>query len=162
MQSVTHSIGVETLTIGQTIKVAYLSPDKGRVTVDLISAGNDRVLHVDARFDWPGWYKTLILNSAVGSDWQHEEQPSGFPFPSVPNTPLVLHISVKEGFFEIAAKGFLYEYQYRGDLLPATVEMIEYNFHDMGAEKKAKLLSMAVSFSTASMALAGLFQSSSC
>ena len=148
--TVTHSIDLvnETLTVGQTITVAYLSPDKGRVTVQLLSAEN-HVLHVDARFDWYGWYKILVLNSAVGSAWPYdqEEHPSGFPFPSEPNTLIVLHITVKEGFFEIAAKGFLYEYQYRGDLLPATVEKIQYYFEDTGAEKKAKLVYMDLSSS---------------
>ena len=159
--AVTYSIDVETLTVGQTITVAYLSPDKGRVTVNLLSAENDHVLHIDARFDWYGWYKILVLNSAVGSAWPYDqkEQPSGFPFPSEPNTLIVLHITVKEDFFEIAAKDLLYEYPYRGDLLPATVETIQYYFDDTGAEKMAKLLSMAVSFGSASMALAGLFQS---
>ena len=149
--AVTHSIDLvnETLTVGQTITVAYLSPDKGRVTVNLLSAEDDHVLHVDARFDWYGWYKILVLNSAVGSAWPYdqEEHPSGFPFPSEPNTLIVLHITVKEGFFEIAAKGFLYEYQYRGDLLPATVEKIQYYFEDTGAEKKAKLVYMDLSSS---------------
>ena len=149
--AVTHSIDLvnETLTVGQTITVAYLSPDKGRVTINLFSAEDDHVLHVDARFDWYGWYKILVLNSAVGSAWPYdqEEHPSGFPFPSEPNTLIVLHITVKEGFFEIAAKGFLYEYQYRGDLLPATVEKIQYYFEDTGAEKKAKLVYMDLSSS---------------
>ena len=149
--TVTHSIDVvnDALTVGQTITVAYLTPDKGRVTVQLLSAENDHVLQVDARFDWNGWYKILVLNSAVGSAWPYdqEEHPSEFPFPSEPNTLIVLHITVKEDSFEIAAKGFLYEYQYRGDLLPATVEKIDYCFEDTGAEKKAKLVYMDLSSS---------------
>ena len=39
------------------------------------------------------------------------------------------------------------KYQYRGDLLPATVEKIQYYFEYTGAEKMAKLVYMNLSSS---------------
>ena len=78
-ESVTQSIGVDTLKVGQTVKVTYIAPDKGRVTVNLLS-NNDHVLHADTRYAWYNWIKTVNLNSAVGGAWQQRESPSGFPF----------------------------------------------------------------------------------
>ena len=141
--SVTHSIGVDTLKVGQTVKVTYIAPDKGRVYVNLLS-NNDHVLHADTRYDWYGWIKTLNLNSAVGKAWQQEERPSGFPFG---DTIIHLYITAKKNSFEIGVNGVkLADYKYRDALLPGTVNKIQYRFEDTGANTKAKLDNIAVSF----------------
>ena len=142
-ESVTHSIGVETLTVGQTVKVTYIAPDKGRVMVNLLS-NNDHVLHADTRYDWYGWIGTVNLNSAVGGAWQQEERPLGFPFG---NEIIKLYITAKENSFEIGVNGVkLADYEYRGALLPGSVNKIQYTFEDTGANTKAKLDYISVSF----------------
>ena len=146
-----YAIGVETLNIGQTVEVVYLSPDKGRVSVNLRSGNGDHVLHVDARYEWKSWKNALVLNSAVGHNWQKTERetPSGFPFTweGVPTT-IVLRITVHKGFFNISANGVeIAPYRFRESLHPSTVNKIEYVFEDVGAtEKKAKLESITVKF----------------
>ena len=86
----------------------------------------------------------MNLNSAVGGAWQQEERPTGFPFG---DKIIHLYITAKENSFEIGVNGVkLADYEYRGALLPGTVNKIQYFFDDTGANTEAKLDSMSVSF----------------
>ena len=141
----THVIDDHSLTVGQTLKVTYIAPDKGRVYVNLLSnTYSYLVLHIDIRYEWYGWIKTMSLNSAIRTTWQQEERTSGFPFG---DRIIHLYITVKENSFEIGVNGVkLADYKYRGALLPGTVNKIQYRCEDTGANRKAKLDQMSVSF----------------
>ena len=126
--------------------VIYSSPNKGRVTVNLLNANGDILIHIDARFDWYTWKNILVLNSKkVDGNWGVRVQPDGFPFPcNGYTTTIVLQVEIGETAFVISANGKeIATYPYREDLAPP-VDAATYYFGDTGASEKAELKSLSV------------------
>ena len=148
IQSVTkQSIFVKSMTSGA-VEAVYRSPNKGRVTLNLINSKKDILIHVDARFNWYGWRNILVLNSkAASGGWQREAHPKGFPFPCCGYvSTITLRVEINAGCFVISANGItVTKYPYRGALRPP-VNQIQYVFEDTGASLKAKLESLTVDY----------------
>ena len=62
----TQCISVDSLSSGA-VEAVYQSPNKGRVSLNLLNSNNDTLIHVDARFDWYGWMNILVLNSKTAN-----------------------------------------------------------------------------------------------
>ena len=130
------------------VEAVYTSPNKGRVTLNLLNSNDDVLIHVDARFDWYGWMDVLVLNSKTAhGGWQEEAHPKGFPFPCCGYvTTITLRVEIGEEAFIISANGLeIAQYPYRGVLCPPVNE-IQYVFEDTGASVKAKLESLFVDY----------------
>ena len=130
------------------VKVVYSSPNKGRVTVNLMNANGDILIQIDARFDWYTWKNILVLNSKkVDGNWGTQVQPTGFPFPCCGyTTTITLHVEIGETAFVISANGKeLVSYPYREGLAPP-VDTVTYYFGDTGATEKAELQSISVCY----------------
>ena len=149
IQSVTQCIFVDAMTSG-TVEAVYRSPNKGRVTLNILNSKMDILIQVDARFDWYGWKNNLVLNSKkANGKWQKAVHPEGFPFPCCGYvTRITLHVEITAGAFIISANGVtVAKYPYRGSLHPP-VNQIQYIFQDTGASTntKAKLKSLTVHY----------------
>ena len=140
-----QNITVNSLSSG-VVEAVYRSPNKGRVTLNLLNSNDDVLLHVDARFDWYGWMDVLVLNSRTAhGGWQEEVHPKGFPFPCCGYvTTIALRVEIGDVAFFISVNGReLAKYPYRDELCPPVTQM-EYIFEDTGASVKARLESLSV------------------
>ena len=130
------------------VEAVYISPNRGRVILNLLNSNNDTLIHVDARFSWSSWMDVLVLNSKAANDgWQEEAHPKGFPFPCCGYvTTITLCVEIGEEAFIISANGLeIAQYPYHGALCPPVNE-IQYVFEDNGASVKAKLESLFVDY----------------
>ena len=144
-----HSMMIEPLQTGQAIEIVYISPDKGRVTVNLDDSDNVVPLTIDTRYEWNDWKESLNLNSKGRSGWLTEERPAGFPFPyGEVATTIVLRIECTDDTFDIFVNGIeIHKYKYRGELLPSIVKRIYFRVE--GSEgvvitRPAELVSMTL------------------
>ena len=144
----TESIFVNSMTSGA-VEAVYRSPNKGRVSLNLLNSKKDVLIHVDARFNYLGERNVLVLNSkAANGGWGREARPKGFPFrrgfPFV--STITLRVEITTGAFVISANGIpVTKYPYRGALRPP-VHQIQYYSQDNGAYMKAKLKSLTVEY----------------
>ena len=99
------------------VDVVYLSPDKGRVTVNLMNANDDVLIHIDARFDWYTWKNILVFNSMkAGGEWGEQIEAEIFPFPCC-GMLNALRVEIQESSFVISANGVgIASYPYRENL----------------------------------------------
>ena len=140
-------ITVNSLSSGA-VEAVYKSPNKGRVSLNLLNNNNDTLIHVDARVDWYGWSDILVLNSKTANGgWQEEAHPEGFPFPCCGYvTTITLRVEISDEAFVISANGIeIAKYPYHDDLHPP-VNQILYVFEDTGASVKANLESLSVDY----------------
>ena len=120
----------------------FLTPDKGRVNIDLLNKDDDDLLQLSIRFDWYTWKKILVLNhKKAGQPWSKEKYPKGFPFEANKTVHVVIEITT-EGYHISANHKKIAEYP--ANLLP--VDKATYKFEDNGASIKAKLISFKVDY----------------
>ena len=115
---------VPSLTVGQAIEVVYINPPTGALSVNLVTASNDVVLHFNPRYTSSGGH--LVLNTLLNGVWQQEVYPSGYPFPAYDvKTRVTVRITVRANDFLIQANGVdITSFSYRPGLLYDTVRMI--------------------------------------
>lgn len=126
------------------VDVLFVSPDKGRVTVNLMNANDDILIHIDARFDWYNWKNILVLNSKkADGGWGEEVHAETFPLPCCGSLNS-MHVEVRESSFVISANGVgVASYPYQENLGPP-VDVVVYNFEDTGASMKAQYIGTGV------------------
>ena len=126
------------------VRVVFIAPDKGRVTVNLMNANDDILIQIDTRFDWNTWTNTVVLNSKKADGaWGQEVQAERFPFRccGLYNN---IYVEIRESAFIISANGAdVASYPYRENLGPP-VDVVVYNFEDTGASIKAQYIGTGV------------------
>ena len=131
--------------IGSAIKMTYLAPTKGRVSLNLMDeVEKDIVLHVDARYDWYSSVKQLVLNAyEAGVGWGSELKPAGFDFTA--GILVTTRVEAEADRFIIYCNDReVGQFEYR---LPVTsVKKVQVIFEDNNAEQKAEFRSLAVHF----------------
>lgn len=151
-----YSVGVESLTPGQTVEVVYLSPSAGRVFVNLVTKDGDVALHVDARYDITidvHYEKILILSIYTRKGgWQRQAELHNFPFPTdleLQRTRITTQIAVRENDFVISVNGVeLTTFAFRDNLTPDIVRKITVTLNEgqQQVTTPAELEKVSVSF----------------
>lgn len=103
------------------LKVVYISPISGRVTVNLLNENEGVLIHIDARFDWSDWRNSLLLNSRkADGTWGKRIEVEGFPFSCCDYvTTITLRVEIGESAFIISVNGVEFAtYEYWQDLGP--------------------------------------------
>lgn len=120
------------------VRVVFIAPDKGRVTVNLMNANDDILIQIDTRFDWNTWTNTVVLNSKrADGEWGQEVQAETFPFRCCGSYNNI-YVEIRESAFIISANGAdVASYPYRENLGPP-VDVVVYNFEDNDASMKAQ------------------------
>ena len=146
--SKSKSVGVDSLTLGQVIKVQYIAPSSGRASVNLHAANGDIVLHADSRINYYGHTDTYFLTARANGHWEPSQVVTGFPFtcPPVP-TMITVRMEVKADEFDISVNDIpLAKYKFRGSLTPDKVVKVECGIDDNNASKKGKVKDIYISF----------------
>ena len=140
-----RQIVLDEFEIGSAVKITFRAPSKGRVSTNLMDeAGENVVLHVDARYYWYSSVKQLVLNAyEAGVGWGTEKKPSGFDF--TPGILVTVRIETEQDRFIVYCNDReVGQFEYR---LPVTsVKKVQVIFEDNDAEPKAEFKSMAVYF----------------
>ena len=112
------------------VHLRYLTPDYGRVILDLYNSDTGNVIqHSSIRYSGCGLYResnVLVLNSMLDDKWGKVERPIGFPFVPRQVTSFIV-FSSKDAFVIISQSGgfsFKYYYQYRSKAPPEAVDRI--------------------------------------
>jgi len=129
-----------------TVEVVYISPNKGRVTINLMNSNEDILIHIDARFEWYSWKQKLILNSKTADGiWAEQVIAEGFPFPCCGYvTTIVLQVEVGDSAFVISANGIeIASYPFVLGLEPP-VDAIVYAPDDSQASQQAQFESISI------------------
>jgi hypothetical protein len=142
------SVGVESLTAGQVVEVQYKAPDSGRVSVNLVAANDDIVLHTDSRIEWYSWTNTYLFNSRINGEWGPQQIVPGFPFTCGPvPTTINVQIAVLDEEFLVIVNGIILgTYTFRDSLTPDKVVRVECNIDDVTATYKGHVDGILVSF----------------
>ena len=131
--------------VGSAVKMTYLAPNKGRVSLNLMDeVENSIVLHVDARYDWSYSVEKLVLNSySANVGWGSELKPQGFDF--TPGILVTVRVETEADRFIIYCNDReIGQFEYR---LPVTsVKKLQVIFEDNNAEQKAEFRSLAFYF----------------
>ena len=139
-------IELDSLSIGQRIECVFVAPDKGRVTINLLSKSGNIPLHHDIRYDWgSGWKNSLNLNSKISGSWGNEERPGGFDFTH--GKPVTVKIVAAQLGFEIYCNGTqITTFNYRSGLPATDVKKVQWVFEDNGASMMPQLQTITVGY----------------
>ena len=140
-------IVVDDFGVGSAVEMTYMSPSKGRVTLNLMDETEENImLHVDARYKWSYYVDTLIVNyHKKGKGWILSERltPEGFDF--TPGMLVTVRVEAEADKYIIYCNDReIAQYEHR---LPVTsVKKVQAVFEDNNAEQKAELRSLAFYF----------------
>ena len=147
--TVLEYVGVKSLTTGQIVKVQYMAPDSGRVSVNLISANGDFILHADSRIEYYSDTNVYFFTSKTkDGQWQKWQTVLGFPFTCGPvPTTINVQIEVMEEEFRVSVNDIvLATYTFRGSLTPDKVVKVQCSMDDSTATTKGRVDGIYVSF----------------
>ena len=116
---------VPPLKVGQTIRVGYINPSSGSLSINLATANNDIALHFNPRLLGASSY--LVLNTYYGRRWRDEIHLTHNPSIFRPRARVYLRIKIGPTMFYIYANGkSVARYAYRHGLTYRTVRRINW------------------------------------
>ena len=124
-----HSIGVEQLTVDDTVVLSYTSPEKGRVILRFIQEEtNDIIFSIDLRYTYDKFNEknVVVFNSRKDGVWGREMRPRGFNFtPNVEVKVIVIRSYAAFDVFTIIEDGeTLYAGSFPYRLSPDLVNLV--------------------------------------
>ena len=136
---------MDSFEVGQHIECLYVAPDKGRVTINLLTESGDTALHHDIRYDISVHMHSLVLNTRINGIWGTEEHPGGFDFTD--GILVTVKIVAAETGFQIYCNGkYITTYDYRSGLTSLLVEKVTWKFQDDGASVEPQLKSFSIGY----------------
>lgn len=113
------------------VHLKYLTPDYGRVILDLYNSDTQVVIqHSNIRYSGCGLYResnVIVLNTQLDGEWGKVERPRGFPFFPGQITSFMV-TAAKDAFVIVSESGgttFKYYYRYRSKAKPENIDRID-------------------------------------